>query len=451
MQWATSIDPGAPNESGQTVTFTTSNDDNALFSSQPSINSGGLLTYTPVANASGSATVTVTAQDNGGTANGGHDTTTATFTITVTAVNDAPTLTPAADQSVSEDDGAQAVALTSVTSGPADEASQNVTLTASTDHPEYFDIAGAPVVALDGTLTFTPAQGAFGTATVTVTAQDDGGTANGGQDTASISFQIVIVPLPPNAADDAYGTTILTPLNVAAPGVLANDADVNSSTLVVTPGTFATAHGSVTINADGSFDYQPSLLFLLGGTDSFAYTITNGFGQTATATVTISVDVSRAEHEHALPLDERRLRRDLGSHGGPPAPVSPVPDLDGDGNQGLTIKGGDGKETITDPHKQQTWTYETGLCGAFARRAADAASDRCDRTTSRPTRPRRSGSTSTTARAVSPRPRSRAARTSARTRSSSRNGASAEPGPSTTSPSSSTTTSPQTASCESGC
>ncbi len=235
--WATAIDPGAPNEAGQTVTFTTTNDDNALFSSQPGLDSSGSLTYTPAADASGTATVTVVARDDGGTANGGHDSTTATFTITVTAVNDPPTLTAPADQSVFEDDGQQVVALTSVSPGPADEASQTVTLTTSTDHPEYFDLAGEPLVASDGTLTFTPAEGAFGTATVTVTAQDDGGTANGGQDTTSISFQITITPLPPNAADDSYTTTVGTLLHVGAPGVLANDADVNSSTLTVTPGT----------------------------------------------------------------------------------------------------------------------------------------------------------------------------------------------------------------------
>ena len=43
--------------------------------------------------------------------------------------------------------------------------------------------------------------------------------------------------------------------------------------------------------------------------------------------------------------------------------VSPVPDLDGDNHPGLTIGGGDGKETITDPHKQHAWALGTGLLG----------------------------------------------------------------------------------------
>ena len=95
VNWATSISPG-PNESGQTVSFTATNDNNALFSAQPAISSTGTLTYTPAANASGSATVSVTLKDNGGTANGGVDTSAPqTFTITVNPVADTPSVTNA--------------------------------------------------------------------------------------------------------------------------------------------------------------------------------------------------------------------------------------------------------------------------------------------------------------------------------------------------------------------
>src|SRR5262245_15841820 len=55
-------------------------------------NSTGSLTYTPVANQSGSSVITVKVQDDGGTANGGIDTFTRTFTVHVDPVNDAPTL-----------------------------------------------------------------------------------------------------------------------------------------------------------------------------------------------------------------------------------------------------------------------------------------------------------------------------------------------------------------------
>ncbi len=92
--WASGISVGPANESGQTVSFNVSNDNNALFSVQPALAPDGTLTFTPAANAFGSATVSVSAQDNGGTANGGSDTSaTQTFTITINPVNDAPSIT----------------------------------------------------------------------------------------------------------------------------------------------------------------------------------------------------------------------------------------------------------------------------------------------------------------------------------------------------------------------
>lgn len=84
MNWATNVMPGPPNESFQTVAFILTNNNNALFATQPALSPTGTLTYTPAANASGVATVTVRLMDNGGTANGGVDTSAPQlFTITV--------------------------------------------------------------------------------------------------------------------------------------------------------------------------------------------------------------------------------------------------------------------------------------------------------------------------------------------------------------------------------
>ncbi len=83
---------GGSYENSQTLTFTTTNNNSALFSSQPIIDADGKLTYKAADNKSGTATVTVTLKDNGGTANGGVDTITKTFTITVNPVNDIPIL-----------------------------------------------------------------------------------------------------------------------------------------------------------------------------------------------------------------------------------------------------------------------------------------------------------------------------------------------------------------------
>jgi hypothetical protein len=129
--WATAISTGPADESGQTVTFNITNNTNAaLFSAGPAVSPTGTLTYTPAANANGSATITINLQDNGGTANGGVDTSASqTFTITVNSLNDVPSFTKGADQTLNEDAGAQSVPnwATAISAGPADESGQTLT------------------------------------------------------------------------------------------------------------------------------------------------------------------------------------------------------------------------------------------------------------------------------------------------------------------------------------
>ncbi len=187
--WATAISKGgSSDESGQMLTFNVTNNNNALFSVQPAVNSTtGTLTYTPAANANGSATVTVTLSDSGGTLNGGIDTSAVqTFTITVTAVNDVPSFTKGADQTVNEDAGSQSVSgwATAISKGGgSDESGQTLTFNVTNNNNALFSVQPA-VNSTTGTLTYTPAANANGSATVTVSLSDNGGTANGGVDTS---------------------------------------------------------------------------------------------------------------------------------------------------------------------------------------------------------------------------------------------------------------------------
>src|SRR5262249_55220119 len=109
--WATNILAGPPDESGQAVNFIVSNNSNpGLFSVAPAISPSGTLTYTLANNVSGSATMNVQIHDNGGTANGGVDTSGAQqLTINVTFVNDVPSFTKGSDQTVLKNAGAQSV------------------------------------------------------------------------------------------------------------------------------------------------------------------------------------------------------------------------------------------------------------------------------------------------------------------------------------------------------
>jgi hypothetical protein len=81
--WATAISPG-PAEAGQAVHFVVNAAKPYLFSIQPAVNPTGILTFTPAPNFRGASTVTAALQDNGGTLNGGVDTSpTLTFLITI--------------------------------------------------------------------------------------------------------------------------------------------------------------------------------------------------------------------------------------------------------------------------------------------------------------------------------------------------------------------------------
>ena len=104
-----------------TESYSLTSDQPALFSAPPALAANGTLTFTPAANANGSAVITVVGLDSSAVPTGS-----GTFTITVTPVNDAPSFALAAPTAtVLEDSGAQTVATyaTSISAGPAGEAS----------------------------------------------------------------------------------------------------------------------------------------------------------------------------------------------------------------------------------------------------------------------------------------------------------------------------------------
>ncbi|AXV05999.1 hypothetical protein DVS28_a1300 [Euzebya pacifica] len=92
---------------------------------------------------------------------------------------------------------------------------------------------------------------------------------------------------PPTTADDAYAVAEDDQLVVTAPGVLANDADPDLDPLTAQLATDA-GEGTLTLQDDGSFTYDPDPNFF--GTDTFTYRATDGIAQSAAATVTITVD-----------------------------------------------------------------------------------------------------------------------------------------------------------------
>ena len=92
---------------------------------------------------------------------------------------------------------------------------------------------------------------------------------------------------PPVAEDDAYSVDEDNTLAVPAPGVLDNDSDPEghplTAALIAAP-----ANGTLTLNADGSFEYTPDPDF--NGADSFTYKANDGALDSNEVTVTITVN-----------------------------------------------------------------------------------------------------------------------------------------------------------------
>ena len=166
------------------------------------LNANGTFTYTPTADFDGSDTFTYKANDGQSDSNG------ATVSLTVNAVNDAPSFTKGPNQTSlanqNTDGSAKAYTInpwaTAISPGPANESGQTVDFVIDSVTPSNL-FTVQPAVSATGVLTFTTDPAHSGTATVTLHAHDNGGTANGGIDasaTQSFTIQIVNPGAPPD-------------------------------------------------------------------------------------------------------------------------------------------------------------------------------------------------------------------------------------------------------------
>jgi hypothetical protein len=303
--WATAISDGDNPSVTQTLTFNITNNTNpSLFSAGPAISPTGTLTYTLAPDAFGEATLTITLSDNGSnTAPNVNTSAPQTFKITVNAVNDAPSFTAGGNQTVNEDAGAQSVTwATGISAGP-NESSQVLSFLVSNNNNGLF--SAQPAISAGGTLTYTPAPNANGSATVSVTLKDDGGTANGGVDsTGPVTFTITVNPVndPPvvSAAPGPFSAigNVRIQIPDGANDLLANASDLadgGGTTLTVNAASInSTNGGTVSVNqGTGQFSYNPPPGFT--GADAFTYQVCdNGVGLPASActAVTVTVNVS---------------------------------------------------------------------------------------------------------------------------------------------------------------
>jgi VCBS repeat-containing protein len=145
---------------------------------------------------------------------------------------------------------------------------------------------GTVSLASNGSFVYTPSANFNGVDSFTYRAAD----AQSQSGVTTVTLTVAAVNDPPVALNDSYFTTGNTALTVTAPsGVLANDSDVDSPTLTAVSPT-QPAHGTVTLNSNGSFSYTPNAGF--SGVDSFTYRASDGSATSNLATVSITVSAA---------------------------------------------------------------------------------------------------------------------------------------------------------------
>ena len=208
----------------------------------------GRLRYTPRLDRHGTDTVDYQVCDREAACS------TATVTITVSAVNDAPIAAP---------DAASTVQDTSVT----------VDLVSNDDDVDGDELVveivtqpagGTVAIGADQAVTYTPTLGACGPETFTYRVSD--GTTTSAE--SAVSIEVTCTNQPPVAVDDSAATQEDTPVTV---DVLGNDGDDGGPVLAGVEVVIAPSHGTAVVVEGGAVTYTPSADW--HGTDTFTYRV----------------------------------------------------------------------------------------------------------------------------------------------------------------------------------
>ncbi len=281
------------------------------------LNSNGAFAYQPAANYTGLDSFTYKARDL--TAESG----VATVSITVTPLNDAPL---AADDNYSTDEDASLIIpLPGVLANDLDPDGDSI-ISVLASRPAH----GTLTLSTNGSFVFTPTDNYSGPDGFTYRASD----AQTNSNLAAVTLTIRPIGDRPIANQDNFTTPENTALNVAAPGLLANDTDADGDPLTAVLVSNPT-HGTLSLNADGSFTYVPTNHYT--GLDSYTYRAADGATNSEPTAVIITVtpvnDPPEAANDQYLTAEDTVLNI--------PAPgvLNNDSDLDGDALTAVLVTG----------------------------------------------------------------------------------------------------------------
>ncbi|OWY41124.1 hypothetical protein CEK28_02305, partial [Xenophilus sp. AP218F] len=300
------------------------------------VNADGTWTYVPAKDYNGADQFTVTVSDG----KGGSDT--ITVKVGIDPVNDAPVLVDDNGAPLGEDVSVRTPEDTPVSGKLAATDVDGDTLTFSAgDAPKH----GSVTVNADGTWTYTPAKDYNGADSFTITVSD----GKGGTDTITVKVGID----PVNDAPVGEDVSVRTPEDTPISGTLkATDVDGDTLTFVQSS---EPKHGSVTVNADGTWTYVPAKDY--HGADQFTVTVSDGKGGSDTITVKVGIDpVNDAPvlvDDNDAPVGE-----DVSVTTKEDTPISgKLTATDVDGDTLSFVKGDEPKHGSVTVNADGTWTY----------------------------------------------------------------------------------------------
>ncbi|WP_197995863.1 Ig-like domain-containing protein [Gimesia algae] len=275
------------------------------------LNADGTINYDPTGNfdtfyngQTATDTFTYLLEDENG------ETSTGTVTVTITGVNDPPVAT--ADTLQTDEDTPPNGDLFADNGNGIDSDIDN------TDTFDVIEVNGAATIGflvalpsgahltvnVDGTFDYDPnnafdwlAASETATDSFTYTIEDD----NGGTDTATVTITIIGVNNDPVAQDDAFdvNNTGTFTGNIFPNNGNGADSDTDTSDTLIVSGVngvsldvgspITLSYGTLTLNEDGGFTYDPNDSLTGTANETFSYTISDGNGGFDTATVTLNL------------------------------------------------------------------------------------------------------------------------------------------------------------------